>query len=81
MKFIRTQAAQIPVSTIIPILTAINDRDYPAFKELQTTFVSQHGVEVWEDVFNCRVLPALDQQSHRWLLEAWCTKDTASVKM
>jgi hypothetical protein len=81
MKFIGTKAAQISVSTIIPILAAINDRDYRHFKELQTTFVSQHGVEVWEDVFNFRVLPALDQQSHRWLLQAWCTKNTASVTM
>jgi hypothetical protein len=81
MKFIRTKAAQIPVSTIIPILTAINDRDYLHFKELQASFVSQHGVEVWQDVFNCRVLPALDQQSHRWLLEAWCAKHTANVTM
>ncbi|MDZ8055624.1 MAG: hypothetical protein RMX68_004450 [Aulosira sp. ZfuVER01] len=81
MKFIRTKAVQIPVSTIISILTAINDRDYPRFRELQTILISQHGVEVWQDVFNCRVLPALDQESNRWLLQAWCTKETASVTM
>ncbi|BAY07905.1 hypothetical protein [Calothrix sp. NIES-2098] len=81
MKFIHTKAVQIPVSTIICILTAINDRDYPRFQELQTTLINQYGVEVWQDVFNCRVLPALDQESNRWLLQAWCTKETASVTM
>jgi hypothetical protein len=81
MKFINTKAVQIPVSTIISILTAINDRDYARFKELQTTFVEQHGIEVWQDVFQCRVVPALDQQSNRWLLNAWCNGEPSSATM
>ncbi|MBD2202327.1 hypothetical protein H6G33_11895 [Calothrix sp. FACHB-1219] len=72
MKFINTKAVQIPVSTIISILTAISDRDYARFQQLQTNLVKQHGVEVWQDVFGSRVLPALDQQSNRWLLKLWC---------
>ncbi|OUL37131.1 hypothetical protein BV372_03810 [Nostoc sp. T09] len=81
MKFIHTKAAQIPVSTIIPMLSAINDRNYQRFRELQTVLIAQHGVEVWQDVFNFRVLPALDQQSNRWLLQACCTKEIASATM
>ncbi|WP_225895406.1 hypothetical protein [Dendronalium phyllosphericum] len=80
MTSISTTANQIPVSTIIPMLIAINDRDYPRFKELEKSFVNQYGIEVWKDVFNFRVLPALDQQSNRWLLQAWCSKGIVSVK-
>ncbi|BAY27924.1 hypothetical protein NIES2100_77510 [Calothrix sp. NIES-2100] len=81
MKFINTKAVQIPVSTIISILTAINDRDYARLKQLQTGLVKQHGVEVWQDVFGSRVLPALDQQSNRWLLNVLCNGETASARM
>jgi hypothetical protein len=80
MTSIKTTANQIPVGTIIPMLTAIHDRDYSCFKELEQVFVVQYGVEVWQDVFNFRVLPALDQQSNRWLLQAWCSKGIVSVK-
>ncbi|MBD2357700.1 hypothetical protein H6G41_24330 [Tolypothrix sp. FACHB-123] len=81
MNFINTKAVQIPVSTIISILTAINDRDYGRFKQLQITLIEQHGVEVWQDVFGSRVLPALDQQSNRWLLKLLCHGKTAAVRM
>lgn len=80
MTSIGTTATQIPVSTIIPMLIAINDRDYPQFKELEKIFVTQYGVDVWRDVFNFRVLPALDKQSNRWLLQAWCRVGIVSVK-
>lgn len=80
MTSIKTMANQIPVGTIIPMLTAIHDRDYSGFKELEKVFVAQYGVEVWQDVLNFRVLPALDQQSNRWLLQAWCSKGIVSVK-
>lgn len=72
MTSIGIAATQISISTIIPLLIAINERDYLQFKELEKTFVSQNNVEVWQDVFNFRILPALDQQSKKWLLQAWC---------
>ncbi|MBD2497852.1 hypothetical protein [Nostoc sp. FACHB-280] len=75
-----TTANQIPVSIIIPMLSAIDDRDYSLFKELEKTFVAQYGVEVWQNVFNFRVLPALDQQSNKWLLQSWCSNGIISVK-
>lgn len=80
MTSIGIAATQISISTIIPLLIAINDRDYLQFKELEKTFVAQNNVEVWQDVFNFRILPALDQQSKKWLLEAWCAEGIVSVK-
>lgn len=67
-----TTATQIPVNTIIPIFTAIGDRHWQTFKDLEANFVSQYGVEIWQEVFNFRILPALDQDSNRWLLIQWC---------
>ncbi|HLO86366.1 MAG TPA: hypothetical protein VK203_15405 [Nostocaceae cyanobacterium] len=67
-----TTANQIPVSTIIPMFTAIGERDWQKFQDLEGDFVRQYGVEVWQEVFNFRVLPALDQDSNRWLLIQWC---------
>ncbi|BAY22698.1 hypothetical protein NIES2100_24610 [Calothrix sp. NIES-2100] len=63
---------EISVNTIIPIFTAIGDRHWQTFKDLEADFISQHGVEVWQEVFNFRVLPALDKDSSRWLLIQWC---------
>jgi hypothetical protein len=68
----------IPVATpnpnhsIIPILAAIGDRQWQQFKDLEADFVTQNGVEVWQEVFNFRVLPVLDKDSNRWLLIHWC---------
>lgn len=73
-------ATTIPVSTVIPILTAISARNFPLFKELEKQFVTQYGVEVWEDVFNQRLKPALDRESDRWLLVQWCSQGIVSVK-
>ncbi|MBD2292217.1 hypothetical protein H6G06_01655 [Anabaena sphaerica FACHB-251] len=79
MTTIGTAATQIPVSKIIPMLMAINERDYLQFKKLEKTFVTQHSVEVWQDIFNFRLLPALDQQSKKWLLQAWCSEGMVSL--
>ncbi|MBD2504068.1 hypothetical protein [Anabaena azotica] len=73
-------ATQIPITAIIPILTAIGDRQWQQFKNLEADFVTQHGVEVWEEVFNFRVLPALDKDSNRWLLVHWCGEGINWVK-
>ncbi|WP_375509691.1 hypothetical protein [uncultured Nostoc sp.] len=73
-------ATQIPITTIIPMLTAIGDRQWQQFKELEANFVSQYGVEVWQEVFNFRVLPALDKDSNRWLLVHWCGEGINWVK-
>lgn len=75
-----TVATQIPITTIIPMLTAIGDRSWEQFKELEQTFVNQHGVEIWEEVFNQRLKPALDRESDRWLLQMWCSEGIISVK-
>ncbi|MBE9048958.1 hypothetical protein IQ243_00740 [Nostocales cyanobacterium LEGE 11386] len=73
-------ATQIPITTIIPVLTAIGDRSWQQFQELEADFVSQYSVEVWQEVFNFRILPALDQDSRRWLLVQWCGEGINWVK-
>ena len=52
-------ATKIPVNNLIDMLAAIGNRDYSRFQELEQVFVSQYGEEVWQEVFNFRVLPAL----------------------
>ncbi len=73
-------AIQIPVSIVIPMFSAIADRNWEQFKQLEADFVTQYGVEVWEDVFNFRLLPALDQESNRWLLVQKCATGIKSIK-
>jgi hypothetical protein len=73
-------AAQIPIAAIVPILTAIGDRQWEKFKALEAEFVSQYVVEIWQEVFNFRILPALDNDSRRWLLVQWCSEGITSVK-
>ena len=63
------------------MLTAISDRNWEQFKKLERDFVNQYGVDVWEDVFNFRLKPALDKDSDRWLLIQWCSKGIKSVKI
>lgn len=75
-----TIATQISIAAIIPILTAIGDRQWEKFKALEADFVSQHGVEVWQEVFNFRILPALDSDSNRWLLVQWCNEGIISIE-
>ena len=72
---------KIPVSELIPILSAISDRNWKRFKDLEINFASLHGVEVWEDVFNFRVLPALDSLAKKWLLVQKCSRGIKSVKV
>jgi hypothetical protein len=74
-------ATQVPITTIVPMLTAISDRNWEQFKKLERDFVNQYGVDVWEDVFNFRLKPALDKDSDRWLLIQWCNKGIKSVKI
>jgi hypothetical protein len=73
-------ATEIPVSVIIPIFTAISDRQWETFQKLETDFVLHYGVEVWQEVFNFRVKPALDKESDRWLLIQWCGQGINWVK-
>lgn len=73
-------ATQIPITALIPILAAIGDRQWQQFKNLEADFVTQHGVEIWEEVFNFRVLPALDKDSNRWLLVHCCGEGINWVK-
>jgi len=74
-------ATQVPITTIVPMLTAISDRNWEQFKKLERDFVNQYGVDVWEDVFNFRLKPVLDKDSDRWLLIQWCSKGIKSVKI
>lgn len=73
-------ATQIPITAIIPMLTAIGDRSWQQFKALEINFAQEYGVEVWEDVFNFRLLPALDKESNRWLLVQKCSQGIISIK-
>jgi hypothetical protein len=75
-----TIATQISIAAIVPMLTAIGDRQWEKLKELEADFVFQYGVEVWQEVFNFRILPALDNDSNRWLLTQWCSEGIISIK-
>jgi len=48
-------AAQVSITAIIPMLTAIANREWEQFKELEVDFLSQYSVEVWQEVFNFRL--------------------------
>jgi hypothetical protein len=72
-------ATLVPVNIVIAMLTAITERNWEKFKQLESEFVSEHGVEIWEDVFNFRLKPALDKDSDRWLLVQWCGNNSVST--
>ncbi|MEA5507726.1 hypothetical protein VB735_32490 [Halotia wernerae UHCC 0503] len=74
-------ATLMPLSTFIPVLTAISDRDWVRFKELEVSFAKAHGVETWADVFNWRIMPALEPEAKRWLLVTKCSQGIKSVKI
>ena len=67
-------AAQVPTSTVISMLSAINVLNYSEFQKLELEFIENYGVETWEDVFNFRVMPALSKASKQWLLVQKCSK-------
>ncbi|RUS95219.1 hypothetical protein DSM106972_090960 [Dulcicalothrix desertica PCC 7102] len=74
-------ATLVPLTDLMPIFAAIGERNWARFKELEREFASKHGLEVWEDVFNFRLKPALDKESDRWLLVQWCSAGIKSVKV
>jgi hypothetical protein len=74
-------AALIPLSTFIQVLTAISDRDWVRFKELEVSFANTHGIETWVDVFNWRIMPALEPEAKRWLLVTKCSQGIKSVQI
>jgi hypothetical protein len=74
-------AALIPLSTFIQVLTAISDRDWVRFKELEVSFANAHGIETWADVFNWRIMPALEPEAKRWLLVTKCSQGIKSAKI
>ncbi len=73
-------ATQIPVNDLIDMFAAIGNRNYSRFQELENTFVSQHSEEVWQEVFNFRLLPALDKAASQWLLVQWASDGVNSIK-
>ncbi|MFB2833777.1 hypothetical protein [Floridanema evergladense] len=60
---------QIPIAELIYLLNAISKRNYAQFQVLENLFVANYGIEVWEEYFNFRLLPALDSASNQWLLD------------
>jgi len=73
-------AVQVPVTTVISMLVAIAERNWQQFKSLEFSFVDQYGIDVWEEVFNFRLKPALDKDSDKWLLIQKCSTGIKSVK-
>ncbi len=76
----QVSATQIPVNDLVDMIVAIGSRDYAKFQELENNFAQQHGVEVWEEVFNFRIKPILDKNSDRWLLQQWLSHGINSVQ-
>jgi hypothetical protein len=68
------------ITELIPMLTAIAERNWEKFKEIEKQFVSKHGIEAWEEFFAFRLKPALDKDSDRWLLVQWCSEGIVSIK-
>lgn len=73
-------ATQIPINEIIDMFAVIGDCNYSKFQELEDAFVSRHGEEVWQEVLNFRILPALDKSASQWLLVQWISDGINSVK-
>ncbi|MFN6563584.1 MAG: hypothetical protein RMY28_027815 [Nostoc sp. ChiSLP01] len=74
-------ATNIPLNDIVGMLAAIGNKNYAQFQELEQAFVSQYGEEIWELVFNFRILPALDLPTNQWLLEQWMSHGINGVKI
>ena len=68
------------MNDLLNIIAAIGNRDYSQFQELEQVFVSLHGEEVWQEVFNFRILPALDKPASQWLLAQWMSHGINSIK-
>ncbi len=80
MTEVQATTTQIPISELITMLTAISERNYVQFRQLEAMFVSRYGVEVWQEFFNFRLLPGLDKPSSNWLLVQFCSAGIVSVK-
>ena len=61
-------ATKTPITDIMPILATIGARSWEQFKSVEINFAAHYVVEVWEDVFNFHLLPALYKKSNKWLL-------------
>ena len=70
----------ISITELIPMLTAIAERNWEKFQEIEKQFVSRHSIEAWEEFFALRLKPALDKDSDRWLLVQWCSQGIVSIK-
>ncbi|MBD2770608.1 hypothetical protein [Iningainema tapete] len=73
-------ATKIPVNDLIDMLAAIGNRNYSRFQQLEQAFVSQHSEEIWQEVFNFRILLALDKPASQWLLAQWMSHGINSIK-
>jgi hypothetical protein len=73
-------ATLTPLSAFISVFTAISDRNWTQFKEIEREFAGNHGVETWADVLNFRVMPALEPEAKKWLLVQRCSQGIKSIK-
>jgi hypothetical protein len=73
-------ATLLPLSTFLHIFTAISDRNWQHFKQLEREFAGNHGVETWADVLNFRIMPALEPDAKTWLLVQRCSQGIKSIK-
>lgn len=68
----------VPVSELIPILTAIAARDWEGFKKLEEQFVTKYGAKEWQAFFADRLKPLLDKESDNWFLTQQYSTDILS---
>jgi hypothetical protein len=81
MKKMSEKAASVPLSEFMSMLNAIIERNWLLFKDLELQFVDNYSIDIWEEVFNFRLLPALDTESKRWFLIEKCKQGILEVKV
>lgn len=60
---------EIPITELISLLSAIGNRNFSHFQQLESDFTNRYGIDIWEEYFNFRLLPTLDNTSNKWLLK------------
>lgn len=62
------------------VCEAIANQNWAQFKQLESEFVGNYGVEAWEDAFNFRILPVLKPEDKKWILAQKCGAGIKSIK-
>lgn len=68
---LNTTHLEIPLTVLVPFLSAISDRDWETFRRLGTGFLETYDVEIWKKFFGSRLKPALDEESYSWVSTQW----------